>query len=415
MGRHGRGIMNQLSTAKSVLPHRRGRIVALVLAAAMAVTGTVVGGSVAYAADYPSWNDVQNARNNEAAKKAEIQRIQNLLAGLEAQVNQTQEIAKQKGEEFFVADHAYNEAAYKADELQKQADEAQDKAAQSKQQAGQLAARLARAGGAGDLSTTIFFSGNKADGLLSQLGLASLVKQQSAGLYEKATQDQNTAQSLTDQANVAKEALKALKDAAEKAMQEANAAAEAAANALTEQQTNKARLDAQLQTLITDRQHTEAEYTAGVQAQFAASAGLGAGQITSSGWAKPSAGHVVSGFGHRVSPGGIGSTYHEGVDLGAGCNTPIYAAHSGTVVYAGWYGGYGNYIKISNGDGIYTAYGHIVNGGILVQVGQQVGVGQNIAKVGSTGNSTGCHLHFEVHNPTPIDPVPFMRNQGIQL
>jgi len=392
------------------------RLIALIAAIAVAIPISIAGSpNAAFAKDYPSWTDVQNARKSEAAKKAEIQRIQNLLKALESEVVATQALAEQKGQEFFEADTKYNEAAFKAGELQKQADEAQAEAAASKQQAGQLAARLARAGGGNDLSATIFFAGSDADALLSQLGLASRVKDQSAGLYAKATQDQNTAQSLTDQANVAKEALKVLAEAAQRAMAEATAAAEKAAAALNEQQANKARLDAQLASLIENRQATEAEYVAGVQAAYGAGAGLGAGQISSSGWAKPSVGSVVSSFGWRVSPGNGGSTNHQGVDLGAGCNQPIYAAHSGTVEYAGGYGGYGNYIRIDNGDGTKTAYGHIVNGGILVRAGQEVSVGQNIAKVGSTGNSTGCHLHYEVHHPTPIDPVPFMRGQGIQL
>jgi murein DD-endopeptidase MepM/ murein hydrolase activator NlpD len=412
--------MKLITTANSAAPGRRARLIAIVLAATVTVTGSVVGGSVAYAADYPSWSDVQNARKSEAAKKAEIQRIQNLLAGLESQVVATQALAEQKGQEFFEADTAYNEAAFKADELQKQADEATAKAAQSKQQAGQLAARLARAGGGGDLSTTIFFSGSDADALLSQLGLASLVKAQSAGLYEKATQDKNTAQSLTDQANVAEEALKVLKEAAEKAMAEAQAAADAAANALAEQEANKSRLDAQLQSLITNRVQTEAQFSEGERirqaaaAAAAAAAGGPAGQVGSSGWARPSAGSVVSSFGPRVAPCRGCSTFHQGVDLGAGCGAPIYAASSGVVNYAAWNGGYGNYVRIDHGS-VSTAYGHIVNGGTLVRVGQQVSAGQVIARVGTTGSSTGCHLHFEVHNPSATNPVAFMRSVGIQL
>ena len=110
------------------------------------------------------------------------------------------------------------------------------------------------------------------------------------------------------------------------------------------------------------------------------------------------------------------SSFHEGVDLGAGCGAPIYAAHAGTIAYAGLYGGYGNYIRINHGGGVTTAYGHIVNGGILVSSGQQVGAGQVIARVGSTGHSTGCHLHFEVRiNGTPTDPVSYMSARGISL
>jgi murein DD-endopeptidase MepM/ murein hydrolase activator NlpD len=125
---------------------------------------------------------------------------------------------------------------------------------------------------------------------------------------------------------------------------------------------------------------------------------------------------VTSGYGSRVPPTGGVSPFHRGTDIGAGCNSPIYAAHTGTVSYAGWYGTYGNFILIEHEGGISTGYAHIVNGGILVHSGQTVGVGHQIARVGSTGASTGCHLHFEVRvNGTAIDAVPFMRARGINI
>ena len=86
------------------------------------------------------------------------------------------------------------------------------------------------------------------------------------------------------------------------------------------------------------------------------------------------------------------------------------------MTYSGWNGGYGNYIRIDHGGGVTTAYGHIVNGGLLVSMGQEVSVGQNIARVGTTGSSTGCHLHYEVrNNGVTTDPVSYMRNEGIGL
>jgi murein DD-endopeptidase MepM/ murein hydrolase activator NlpD len=161
---------------------------------------------------------------------------------------------------------------------------------------------------------------------------------------------------------------------------------------------------------------TEADYLAGVRATIAAAADLGAGEISATGWARPAAGRITSGFGYRVHPKYGTWRLHTGTDIGAACNNNIYAAHSGTVVYAGWYGTYGNWVLIDNGDGISTGYAHIVNGGIKVQVGQEVGVGQPIAKVGTTGASTGCHLHYEVRiNGVATDSVPFMRNQGITI
>src|SRR6185312_15345872 len=408
----------KLSGTSSPARVRRARaLLAFAAILGMFVTGGVIAAPAAWAADYPSWNDVLAARNNEAATKAEVARVQASLAALEAAVASTQADAETKGQLYQDAQLKFDEAAFKADQLSQQADAARTQAAKSKVRAGQLASRLSRSGG-GDLTATLFFSGDSADDLLSQLGLASKVADQSQGLYSKAVQDQNTAQSLTDQANLAKTELKARAEEARVAQEAAQAASDAAAAAYDEQQANKARLDAQLATLQSDRIHAESEYVAGIQAQWGAGAGLGAGMISSTGWARPAGGHISSGFGHRVSPCSGCSSYHAGVDLAAGCNSPIFAAHSGTVIYAGPFGGYGNFVQISNedGSGISTAYGHIVNGGTMVHNGQQVGVGQQIARVGSTGHSTGCHLHFEVRlNNVARDPVSYMRSQGIEL
>jgi hypothetical protein len=122
------------------------------------------------------------------------------------------------------------------------------------------------------------------------------------------------------------------------------------------------------------------------------------------------------GYGMRLNPVSHIWRLHAGTDISSGCGKPIYAAHSGTVGYAAWNGSYGNFILINNGDNISTAYGHIVNGGTLVSKGQQVNAGDLIAYVGTTGGSTGCHLHYEVRvNGEATDAVPFMRNQGVTL
>jgi murein DD-endopeptidase MepM/ murein hydrolase activator NlpD len=98
---------------------------------------------------------------------------------------------------------------------------------------------------------------------------------------------------------------------------------------------------------------------------------------------------------------------HEGIDLGAAYGTPIAAAASGTVIYAGWLGGYGNLTVIDHGGGLSTAYGH--QSQIGVTVGQQVVQGQIIGNVGSTGHSTGPHLHFEVRvDGAPVDPLGYL-------
>ena len=98
---------------------------------------------------------------------------------------------------------------------------------------------------------------------------------------------------------------------------------------------------------------------------------------------------------------------HEGIDLGAAYGTPIAAAAAGTVIYAGWMEGYGNLTVIDHGGGLSTAYGH--QSSIAVAVGQQVAQGQIIGNVGSTGHSTGPHLHFEVRvNGAPVDPLGYL-------
>jgi murein DD-endopeptidase MepM/ murein hydrolase activator NlpD len=98
---------------------------------------------------------------------------------------------------------------------------------------------------------------------------------------------------------------------------------------------------------------------------------------------------------------------HEGIDLGAAYGTPIHAAAAGTVIYAGWMEGYGNLVIIDHGGGLATAYGH--QSSIAVANGQSVSQGQVIGYVGSTGHSTGPHLHFEVRvNGAPVDPLGYL-------
>ena len=108
----------------------------------------------------------------------------------------------------------------------------------------------------------------------------------------------------------------------------------------------------------------------------------------------PVAGPISSYYGYRTSPGGIGSTFHEGVDIAGDYGTPISATAAGTVTQAGWVGGYGYLVEVKHADGIVTRYGH--NSAVLVYEGQHVDQGSMIALMGSTGNSTGPHCHYEV-------------------
>ena len=121
----------------------------------------------------------------------------------------------------------------------------------------------------------------------------------------------------------------------------------------------------------------------------------------------PVSGTISSGFGWRRGPFGGSSEHHDGVDIPARTGTQIRAAGGGTVTFAGWRNGHGITVIINHGNGISTLYAH--NTRNLVTVGQRVSRGDVIAQVGSTGRSTGPHLHFEVHvNGRPVNPRPFM-------
>lgn len=118
-----------------------------------------------------------------------------------------------------------------------------------------------------------------------------------------------------------------------------------------------------------------------------------------------------SGFGVRIDPFNGRSAFHEGVDFVAQTGTPIMAAAGGVVVYSDYHREYGNMIDISHGDGLTSRYAHASKR--LVRVGQVVLRGQKIAEVGSTGRSTGPHLHFEVrHNGAAQNPSRFLKMPG---
>jgi murein DD-endopeptidase MepM/ murein hydrolase activator NlpD len=119
---------------------------------------------------------------------------------------------------------------------------------------------------------------------------------------------------------------------------------------------------------------------------------------------------LSSPFGYRIHPITGKKKLHAGMDMAAPKGTSVYAAESGVVIVAQTWSGYGNCIIIDHGGGLWTLYGHLMNGGILVSRGETVKRGQKIGRVGSTGQSTGNHLHFEVRkNSEPVNPAPYLK------
>ncbi|MGC1379461.1 MAG: peptidoglycan DD-metalloendopeptidase family protein [Candidatus Baltobacteraceae bacterium] len=158
--------------------------------------------------------------------------------------------------------------------------------------------------------------------------------------------------------------------------------------------------ESQLESLIQERERElEAQRKA---AGIAGPVENGGGSGT---FAWPVTGTITSPFGWRSNPFGGSPEFHQGLDIAAPTGTTVTAAAGGTVIMAQWYGGYGNYILIDHGGGYSTGYGHL--SAIFVANGQSVQRGQAIGAVGSTGQSTGPHLHFEVRiNGKPVDPAP---------
>lgn len=235
---------------------------ALYIVIAGIVAFSVTTSSAAFADDYPTWGDVQNARQNQADTEAAINQLEGLIADLEAQAAELGKQAQIKAEAYNVARDALDAASAKAQKLQDQADAASDRAADSARKAGQLVAQLARTGG-GNLGMSLFVS-KDADSLLNKLGTMSKVTEQATLIYRQATLDKNLAQALTDQARVAEKKRKTLKSAAETALAAAQAASADAQAKVDAQKATADTMYAQLASLKGTTAETEQGYLAGV-------------------------------------------------------------------------------------------------------------------------------------------------------
>lgn len=138
---------------------------------------------------------------------------------------------------------------------------------------------------------------------------------------------------------------------------------------------------------------------------------MSSGIKVTTGFIRPVAGAITSPFGYRIHPIFKTRKFHSGIDIGAGMNTPVKASNSGRVIMSGWYGGYGKVVIIDHGivrgQAMTTLYGHLNS--ISVTQGQQIKQGQIIGRVGTTGYSTGPHLHFEVRiKGQPRNPLNYI-------
>jgi cell wall-associated NlpC family hydrolase len=241
---------------------------ALAIAAGLSL---VVGSGAATAApavrtvDYPTWGDVQRAKSSQAAKQAEVNKIQGILKQLSAQADALGKLAEQKAELFNRATTALAAATKKTDKLQGQADAAAAKAAKSSRRASALIAQLAQTGG-GNISLGVLFGSAKStDQLLSTLGTANRLSQSSEDILKRAQFDKNAASSLAASAKVAEKKRKSLADDAQTANAAAKKASDAALAQLAEQKAAASTMYAQLASLKNSTASVEQQYQLGVE------------------------------------------------------------------------------------------------------------------------------------------------------
>lgn len=388
--------------------------------------------------DLPTWDDVQRAKSDEAAAGAKVTEIEALIVQVEEEVEATREAAEVAAEKLFEAEDQLFLAEERVATLEHQSQESQVIAEEASEQAAALVSQLYRSGGI-DRNIEVFFEADEsaADLLLDRLARMEKATERNTAISNEAEQAMNSARSLGDQAESARGERDRLRDEAEANRIAAAEAAEAARVQLEQQEEQKVVLEAQLAALkdtttetvtgYQERLRLEQEERDRLERERLERERLERERLERERAAQPAPAPgnpspPASGGGNWVRP--LACCYwvstewwgyygHRAIDLAIGNWTPIYAASSGTVTASGWIGTYGNAVFIDHGSGNATRYAHMIQSP-SVRYGQWVSAGQVIGYVGSTGNSTGPHLHFEtLRNGTQVSPRDFMAQRGI--
>jgi murein DD-endopeptidase MepM/ murein hydrolase activator NlpD len=421
-------------------PGRRpSRSLGGVLAALLAGAVLVAGAAPASADPVnPSDGELDQAATTQQAAAAEVERIAGLVTAAESQLEQVQFQAEAAGTAYLAAEEerqlAEAAAAAAARELQR-AEEAvaasrsriRDFSRDTYKNGGELTSELALldVDGPAELVQKAAMLQYVADHQLDVLG-------QLEGAQARQAEAEAGARAARDEKAAAEERAAAAKVAAD-----AQVAAQSAAVAAVSAQ--KADYDRQLQDAqvrLLELQgarnayeqwqaQKRAEEAAAAEAQrradsaaaaapgrAVAAAGGGSAAASSAGYVRPTSGSITSCFGARWG------VTHFGVDIAAPIGTPVYAATSGVVQRAGAATGFGLAVYIRGNDGAVTVYGHVNE--YYVSVGERVSAGEQIAEVGNRGQSTGPHLHFEVHPgggmySGQVNPVPWLRARGVAM
>jgi len=259
------------NTRARVRPNRLFSAVTIGLVGAVGVSGGLVAPAAFADPGYPSWDDVQKAKENEATKRDQIEKISGLLGTLRDNAEESATSSQMAAEAYRVTVDALDAATAREASLTRQASAAEDSAATSKMRAGLIAAHLSKAG-VGGLSLNLFLNGNTADDLLHQLGTASKLSEQSQAIYSQALQDKNTAESLGAQAASASAERTRLTAESKTTFDAANRAATETQAAFDVQQKKSSELFEQLALLKDTTAEEERSYQAGVDAAASAKA-----------------------------------------------------------------------------------------------------------------------------------------------
>jgi murein DD-endopeptidase MepM/ murein hydrolase activator NlpD len=346
--------------------------------------------------------------------RAEANAMMEKLDAIQTEINDTQAEYDQA-----VADH---DAAVKAmDAAQAKIEEAEKKIAENQEKLRTRAVAIYRKGNVSMVDVVL--GATSFEDFVTMSNMVESINQRDAEMVEASRQAKAEAQEARDeyehQSQVAEENMQKAKDAEAKLQAKADEMS-AEIDRLTEEAAElQAQEEAAAEEARKAREAAEAEAKR-IEAERAAAAGAstenpddsgydeaGESVVTGNGqFSHPCPGYnsISSTFGYRS----FDSSFHKGVDFAASQGTPIYAAASGTVVIAGYSSSAGNWVVISHGGGLTTKYMHMVSTP-LVSAGQSVSAGENIGYVGTTGYSTGPHLHFQVEvNGTAVNPMYYL-------
>jgi murein DD-endopeptidase MepM/ murein hydrolase activator NlpD len=363
-----------------------------------------------------------NRELNEIKKKKKEQ--QNQVKAIEGQISSLQRQQSDLENELMHIDLKRNETQKKLDKLEKQMEETKVKAAEAQDQLDEAKERVAKREALlktrvksmyerGNVSyLDVLLGASDFGDFLTRMQGLKLIAEQDTRILEDNIRDKETIEKkkkeidhqLAVYADMYEEAenLKAELDKQYKRSVVVKAELKKKESELHEI------LEDEEQSLLALIKQEEAKYAERLRAMTASGSGYKGGRL-----ALPiddGLFRFTSGFGMRRDPFTGRSAGHNGVDMAAPKGTPIKAAAPGIVIFAGYSRGFGNTVMIKHNDELTTLYGHIMEGGILVSVGQRVDTGQVIAKVGSTGRSTGNHLHFTVYrNNVAVNPMPYLR------